>query len=62
MSGWAAGGNSAEASRARGMDGVFFQQIHKKQEFQETLKLEKKLTLLKKKQFTSKWLKICLKK
>ena len=38
-----------------------FQPMYKKQEFQETQKLVKKSTLLKKKQFTSKCLKICLK-
>ena len=41
--------------------GVFLQ-IYKKQEFQEILKQVKKLTLQKKKQFTLKCLKTCLKK
>ena len=37
-------------------------QIFKKQEYLETLKLERMLILLKKKQLTLKCLKICLKK
>ena len=38
-----------------------FSQTYKKQEFQETQKQVKKFTLQKRKQFTSKWLRICLK-